>query len=243
MKKPSLKDLIFIIVIVLLDAALTTVSVLYGLASKKNTEKTPTYYEKKCAAFELENFNYSKGQIVFIGDSITDGYPLDSHYAALPLETYNRGISGDTSDGVLGRLQVSVIDLAPAKVVLLIGINDINGGRDNDAIMTNYAAILREIKSKLPSVDMTCLSVLPMSANVENWGIDLPRATAQIKDLNTRIKALAEETGVRFVDLYPHFSDGNDRLIEAYTDDGLHPNGAGYVVWTNVLKPYLYGGA
>lgn len=239
MKKLTLKDIIYIVVIVLLVAALTTVSVLYGLERAKRKSGEPTYYDKKVAAFELENFNYSKGQIVFIGDSITDGYPLSDHYGDLPLAVYNRGISGDVTTGVLGRLKVSLYDLAPAKIVLMIGINDINIGRNNDEIETYYTAILDGIKTNLPNADVTCLSVLPMGAIVENWGINLARATAQIKDLNVRIKALAGAKNYRFVDLYPHFSDGNDRMIEGYSDDGLHPNAAGYVVWTQVLMPIL----
>ena len=239
MKKLTLKDVIYIAVIVLLVAALTTVSVLYGVACKKNAEDEPSYYDQKCAAFALENRNYSKGQIVFIGDSITDGYPLDSFYGDLPLKTYNRGIGGDRTSGVYRRLQVSLFDLAPTKVVMLIGINDINSGLTNDEIMVNYADIVKEIKTNLPAVDLTVISVLPMCQKVEAWGIDVAKAAAQIKDLNLRIKALAEEKGVRFVDHYPHYSDGNDRMIEAYSDDGLHPNLTGYAVWTGVLKPIL----
>ena len=78
MKKLTLKDIIYLVVIVLLVVALTTVSVLYGIARAKEKEE-PSYYDQKCAAFALENRNYAKGQIVFIGDSITDGYPLAFH--------------------------------------------------------------------------------------------------------------------------------------------------------------------
>ena len=65
------------------------------------------YYNRKCLAYSVENANYSKEQIVFIGDSITDLYTLDSYYS-LTLATYNRGIGGDTTEGVLKRLDVSL---------------------------------------------------------------------------------------------------------------------------------------
>ena len=235
MKKPTKKDIVYLAIIVVLVAAIVTVSVLWATTP---TEE-PSYYDKKCAAFEQENRNYSRGQIIFIGDSITDGYPLNDYYNDLPLATYNRGIGGDRSDGVLRRLKTSLYDLVPSKIVLMIGINDINSGRTNDEIIADYTAILDGIKSNLPSAKVICESVLPMNSKVENWGIDLAKATAQIKDLNVKLKALVEEKGYTFVDLFPLFADENDHLISAYTEDGLHPIAAGYQVWTSVLKPYL----
>lgn len=239
MKKPTLASIIYWVVITLLLAALITVSVLYGLKQGKVEEEEPSYYDRKCAAFSLENYNYSRNQIVFIGDSITDGYPLDSFYGDLPLKTYNRGISGDTTSGVYRRLQLSLFDLAPVKVVLMIGINDINLGLTNDEIMKNYTDIVKEITENLPTAELTCLSVLPMNDIVELYGVNLANATARIKELNERIKILAESKNCRYVDLFTHFADENDHLITDYSNDGLHPNQAGYTVWTNVLMPYL----
>jgi len=240
MKKLSLKDVIYLVVIALLVAALVTVSVLYGcLRARTANEDGPSYYDKKVSAFALENVNYAKGQIAFIGDSITDYYPLDAYYGDLPKKTYDRGIAGDRTDGVLMRLKVSLYDIAPTTVVMMIGINDINSGRTNDEIIANYTAILTGIRANLPTADVICLSVLPMDARVEAWGINLADSTAKIKDLNLRIKPLAEGKGYRFVDLFPLFADENDRLIPSYADDGIHPNAAGYAVWTQALKPLL----
>ena len=237
MKKPTKKDIIYLVIIALLVAALVTVSVLWGIAANKKDE--PSYYDKKCASFELQNANLSKGQIVFIGDSITDGYPLDNYFTDLPLATYNRGIGGDVTSGVIRRLKTSLYDLAPTKIALMIGINDINSGRTNDEIIANYTIILDGIKANLPSTAVFCESVLPMHSKVEKWGIDLEARTQQIKDLNARIKALAAEKGYVYVDLFPLFADENDRLISEYTEDGLHPIAAGYQVWSAIIKPYL----
>ena len=238
MKSFGIKDIVYLVVIVFLVAALTTVSVLYGVSRAKGKEEA-TYYDQKCAAFALENKNYAKGQIVFIGDSITDGYPLDAYYHDLSLAVYNRGIGGDTTTGVLKRLQTSLFDLEPAKIIMMIGINDINLKRTNDEIMQNYTAILDEIKKKAPTAQVILESVLPMNAIVEAYGINLAVATEQIKDLNTRIKATATARALLFVDLFPHFADENDHLIASYSEDGLHPNAAGYAVWNSVLHPLL----
>ncbi len=238
MKKFALKDIIFLVLVILLVAAVVTLSVLLA-RQKKISKQAPTYYDQKCAAFALENSNFSQGQIVFIGDSITDGYRLSDFYADLPLAVYNRGIGGDVTSGVYNRLKTSLYDLAPKKIVLLIGINDINSGRTNDEIIANYTSILEEIKKNLPAADVTCLSVLPMHDKVAAWGIDLEKATAQIKDLNGKIKTLAEGKGYRYIDLFSLVSDGNDRLVEGYTYDGLHLNADGYAIWTAAVKPYL----
>ena len=240
MKKITMKDVVYLIVIVLLLASTVTMSVLYAkLKANKKEESAPSYYDQKCAAFALENANLSEGQIVFIGDSITDGYHLNNHYNDLPLATYNRGIGGDVTSGVIARLKTSVIDLKPSKVIMMIGINDINSGRTNDEIMTNYKTIINEIQTNLPATEIICQSVLPMDARVTAWGIDLPNAIQKIKDLNARIKTYVESKDILFVDLFTHFKDENDQLIPSYSYDGVHPNAAGYDVWTSVLKPLL----
>lgn len=240
MKKLSRKDVVYLIVIALLVAAVATMSALYGvLCARTAGYVEPSYYEKKVATFALENETCVKGQIAFIGDSITDYYPLDEYYGDLPLKTYDRGIAGDRTDGVLMRLKVSLYDIAPKRVVMMIGINDINSGRTTEEIVANYTAILVGIGEHLPTTDVICLSVLPMDARVEAWGINLAASTAKIKALNARIKPLAEGKGYRFVDLFPLFADENDHLIPAYADDGLHPNADGYAVWSQALKPLL----
>ena len=238
MKKFALKDIICLVLVILLVAAVVTLSVLLAL-QKKKAKEAPSYYDQKCAAFTLENANFSQGQIVFIGDSITDGYRLSDYFADLPLAVYNRGIGGDVTSGVYDRLKTSLYDLVPSKIVLLIGINDINSGRKNDEILANYTGILGEIKANLPAAEVTCLSVLPMSSCVEAWGIDLAKTTEQIKSLNLSIAPLAASYGYNYLDLFSLVSDENERLIEAYTYDGLHLNADGYAIWTAAIKPYL----
>ena len=240
MKKLTKKDVIYLAIIVLLVAGVVTMSVLYGtLSAKKSAEDATAYYDNKCKTFALKNPTLSKGQIVFVGDSITDYYPLEDYYSDLSLSTYNRGISGDMTSGVYNRLKTSVYDVAPAKVVLLIGINDIHAGRANDEIERNYTAILDGIKANLPETEVYCISVLPVNDKVEAWKWDHEAATTQIKDLNVRIKALADERGYTFLNLFSHFTDASDHLIADYSDDGLHPNRKGYDVWTGILKPLL----
>ena len=240
MKKLTLKDIVYLAIILLLVAAVVTLSVLLAYSEKKRKEGEPSYYDKKCTAFSLENAHLAKGQIVFIGDSITDFYPLDEHYLDLPLATYNRGIAGDMTTGVLKRLQTSLFDLAPSKIVLMIGINDLDCGRSNETILANYKEILKKIKAALPDAKVFCMSVLPQHEAAESF---LPTT---VEENNKRIAALDEEIAscahsfdYTYVDVASSVSDDKGRLRKELSDDGLHLNAAGYVIWTSVLKPYL----
>ena len=198
------------------------------------------YYDNKCQSYATQNVNLSKGQIVFIGDSITDLYILDDHYADLPLACYNRGIGGDTTSGVLRRLKVSIFDISPSVVVLMIGTNDINGGVDEAKILSNYEQIIDEIYSALPGVDLYCMSIIPQNSQIEEYShIKLADTTARIIAINPKIRALAKQKGATYLDLFSLIADENNHLILEYSDDGLHLNPTGLAVWTELLKPCL----
>jgi len=240
-KKITKKDVIYLVIIALLVIAVVTISVLWGISRSKDKESAPSYYDKKCASFAVQNTNLSRGQIVFIGDSITDLFPLDGYFQDLPLATYNRGISGDMTAGVLARLQVSLYDLAPSKIVLLIGINDINFGVPTETTIRNYHTILGEIKAHLPTTAVYCLSILPMNETVIAYGVNLDAALARTKEINHSISSFTTEFGYTYVDLFSSVADENERLIAGYSDDGLHLNANGFAVWANVIKPHLQG--
>jgi lysophospholipase L1-like esterase len=198
------------------------------------------YYNNKCQSYAVQNINLAKGQIVFIGDSITDLYILDQHYADLPLATYNRGIGGDTTQGVLNRLQVSAFDIAPSVIVLMIGTNDINGNCEKAGIFERYEKIIDEIYKNLPDVTLFCMSVIPQNEVLETYStVKVENTTKIIFEVNAHIKALAQEKGATYLDVFSLLADENDRLIKEYSDDGLHLNEKGLTVWTNLLKPYL----
>ena len=195
------------------------------------------YYDAKCQSFAVQNANLAKGQIVFIGDSITDLYVLDEGYSDLTLAAYNRGIGGDTTSGVLRRLQVSVFDIEPAYVVLMIGTNDIIGGVPEDEILANYAEILDQIRAALPNTKIFCMSIIPMNQQMGDF--DVVALTETICRVNERIYRLAWEKGAVYLDLFELLADEEKLLRAEYTDDGLHLNQEGLLVWTKLLKPYL----
>ena len=236
--KLSKREWIFVGIIAVLVITLTVGALL--AFKKAKSEEDKSYYDKKCEAYFLENANSAKGQIVFIGDSITDLYVLDDYYADLPLAVYNRGIGGDTTEGVLKRIDVSVIDLNPSKVVLMIGTNDVNAKRENEDILDTYRQIVNKIRIELPDADLYCMSIIPQGKALEDYtSVDVDLSTEKILELNPEIKKIAEEKGATYIDLFSHVADENNLLIERYSDDAIHLNAAGFEIWTSLLKPKL----
>ena len=236
------------VAVILLAAVVVLCSMLIFADQKKNDQNMnddplsdlAQYYEYKCQGYKVQNMNHARGQIVFLGDSITDLYVLDDHYRDLPLATYNRGISGDTTQGVLDRLKVSAFDIAPSVIVLMIGTNDINGNYEKAGILQRYEKIIDEIYKALPEVTLFCMSVIPQNEVLETYStVRVEKTTEIILDINGQIKALAEKKGATYLDLFSHLADENNRLIKEYSDDGLHLNNNGLTVWTKLLKPYL----
>ena len=233
-------NLAVILVVLLLVAAVVVLAI---KASGKDTRNDfQKYYDNKVISYGVQNVNLSKGQIVFVGDSITDLYLLDDHYADLPLACYNRGIGGDTTSGVLKRLQVSIFDLEPSAVVLMIGTNDINGNLPEKEILDRYRQIVEAITTTLPDAKLYCVSVIPQNKQVEEYStLQVDHTTPVILRINAQIRQIAESCGAGFVDLFPLLADENNYLLPQYSDDGIHLNPTGLAVWTEQMRPLLMG--
>ena len=233
----SKRELIYLIIIMLLSVALTTVSVIFATS---NNNHELSYYEIKCNSFEVQNVNLSYGQIVFIGDSITDGCALDTFYGDLKLAVYNRGIGGDNTSGVLKRLKGSVFDIRPSKIVIMIGTNDINGNVSQDKILQNYREILRQFKGNLPEAEVICVSIIPQNKQLEQYTpVKVDETTKTILQINPKIESLANEFGYTYVDLFSSLADSNNMLIEEYSPDGIHLNNEGYKIYSSKIKHLL----
>lgn len=240
-RKYRLINLLVLFIIAIL-AALVVILLLRPAQQPDNRTDLQKYYDSKCQSYSVQNVNLAKGQIVFIGDSITDLYILDDHYADLPLACYNRGIGGDTTSGVLDRLQVSLYDLAPSAVVLMIGTNDINGCLEEEDILERYAQIIDGIRANLPDAQLFCMSIIPQNEQIEAYShIRIADTTPCIMRVNAGICRLSEEKGAVYLDLFSLIADEDNHLIREYSDDGLHLNSAGLSVWTKLIKPYLGG--
>ena len=120
-------------------------------------------WEKKVNDFKEYNKYVKKGGIVFVGDSLTDNYNVYEYYKGL--EVYNRGIGGDTTEGLLRRMDESIFDLEPSKIVLLIGINDFELVKDStpNTIYQNILKIIALIKERLPETEIILESLYQLT--------------------------------------------------------------------------------
>ena len=186
------------------------------------------YRAAKLVQYEAENatFDDYEVEVAFVGDSLTDGYDLGKYYPQYV--TANRGIGGDTTYDVEARLQVSVYDLKPQVVVMLIGANN------PETMMENYENLLIGIQENLPETKVVLLSMTAMGG--EHWG----RWNGQACLNNVSIRLLAEKHGCAFVDVFtPLFDVKTGEVREGYTVDGGHFTHEGYTVLTDTITPVL----
>lgn len=178
-----------------------------------------------------ERVQADQGAIVFFGDSITQGWGDDFQGKFPGLKLANRGISGDTTRGMLYRLNEDVLALKPKGIVMLMGTNDLEEKAEPVMVRNNVELIIEQINkfdNKTPVV--LCL-VFPASEQKS-------RPASKIKAINDMLTKLASDfDNVTLVDTWTIFAnDAGDAKPEEFPDL-LHPNEAGYSKWRAALTP------
>ncbi|MBQ6774483.1 MAG: hypothetical protein IJP48_10550 [Synergistaceae bacterium] len=183
--------------------------------------------------------NLSDKVIIMLGDSLTDNTPFNE-LTQFRFHIKNRGISSDNTRGVLHRINESGIDNA-AKIFILLGINDIGNGIELTESMRNYRTIIDSIKKISPETRIYIQSVFPVDhKKLENNARCRRRTSEAIKNFNAGLIKLADETQCSFIDTYSIFEVNNSgEMNNNYTDDGLHLNGAGMMIWVKFLDKYF----
>jgi lysophospholipase L1-like esterase len=188
------------------------------------------HYADRLDLFLRDNPHEAPGGTVFVGDSITEGFPLDAAFRGR--NVINRGISGDTITGVLERLDASVTDLHPRQVYLMIGINNLVWAPVSsiETFAEQYSELLPALRRAAPDAEVFVQSILPVAHGYA-------RTNPQIRELNDRIRATAEREGFTYVDLWPRMTDAEGKLRADYTTDGVHLTLEGYEAWLEVIVP------
>lgn len=201
--------------------------------AKAQERRHSHYYEQRSSLFEKLPIN--SADIVFIGNSITDGAEWNELFPHKNVK--NRGISGDVSQGVYERLDY-IVKGNPKKIFLMIGVNDIARGIETSVIVDNMRKIIEKIQGDSPKTKIYLQSLLPVNPDLNMFkGHMKPEI---IKDINQQYKKLAEKHKITFIDLYSRFLEkGTDKLATRYTNDGLHLMGEGYFLWRDIIHTYL----
>ena len=172
-----------------------------------------------------------QGAVVFLGDSITQGWGNNLGPSFPGVKVANRGISGDTTRGVLIRLEEDVLALKPGGVVLLIGTNDLEEQADPETIAANLKLILAELKKHNPRMPVVLCQVFPSSATKK-------RPSDKIKQINQLYAAAVKgDAQVTFIETWPLFANAEGDAKAEEFPDVLHPNKAGYAKWAAALRP------
>jgi lysophospholipase L1-like esterase len=175
---------------------------------------------------------------ILAGDSISLWFPAE----LLPDERIwlNQGISGETTTGLLERLDL-FDETEPEIIFIMIGINDLIRGESPDLVISNIRRIIRYLNHTHPQAQIVVQSILPHGGEKSAWEgraklLALPNS--RIQDINQELALIAEDFGAYFLDLYPLFTDAQGNLNPALSTDGLHLNAQGYLVWRSALQLY-----
>lgn len=174
---------------------------------------------------------------ILAGDSLSLWFPGD----LLPSgRTWlNQGISGETSAGLLKRLDLFAAT-QPETIFVLIGINDLLRQVDDAMLLENQRQIVEILQANHPDVQIVVQSILPRAQESSWEGRDrlLAISNERIQDLNQQLEDMAREKGVYFLDLYPLFATPEGDLRPELSTDGLHLSRLGYQTWAIALQVY-----
>lgn len=195
-------------------------------------------FDRRCTHFNLHPVQPS--DIVFLGDSITEGGEWPALFPNVPVRNF--GIGSDTTAGVLSRLD-PIIAGQPKAIFLLIGTNDIGQNIPPTETLQNYRSIMSWIRQEAPETKLYIQSILPRKASEHT----------AVTSLNKELHNLARELSCTYLDLFPRFQQRADSLetdsqstsshrtpiAPQFSNDNLHLTGQGYLQWQQQLFPHV----
>lgn len=175
--------------------------------------------------------------IVILGNSLTEGGG-DWSTRLGKKNVRNRGIIGDEVMGIYDRLH-QILPGRPAKIFLLIGVNDISHDLTADSIVSMIRLTVERIQRESPDTRLYLQSLLPINESFGRYK-SMTGKTAMIPAVNKLLEALAREKDIKYINLFPLFTEkGTDILRADLTNDGLHLTEEGYKIWVKAIKKKL----
>lgn len=192
-------------------------------------QQTP-YWRERASFFQAFA---ADAQVAMVGDSLTDGAEWAEMFPGVRI--VNRGIDGDTTRGVLARID-GILAAHPARVFVMLGINDFaDEHRPVDAVLHDYARLLARLRAG--GAQVVVQSTLPCHPAKGAWK-SCDALMPSLRVLNARLPALAAREGARFVDLQA-LAAPDGTLRADLTFDGVHLNGRGYRLWQGAIAPLM----
>ena len=200
------------------------------------------------ARFAQENQTAKKGQIVFVGSSLMEIFPIEKMQQGLGLDKviYNRGIRATTTAELLISIDLCIFDLAPSKIFINIGTNDVGFGVPEATFLANYDEILRQIKEKLPETQVFVMAYYPVNpvanfgeSEVEHESLFEKRNNKILESASNKVAQLAQKYQYKFINVNAGLTDADGNLRQELTFDGAHLLPAGYEIVLENMKKYL----
>ncbi|HEX3133576.1 MAG TPA: GDSL-type esterase/lipase family protein [Planctomycetota bacterium] len=177
--------------------------------------------------------------LLFLGDSITDGWPGRSKETWAKFDAYHQadfGVSGERTEDVLWRITNGELDgIDPKAVVIMIGTNNIGHFNEEkpEWVAAGVKKILEVVHEKLPKAKILLLGVFPRGATKDDG------KRQKVDAINALIKEFNDGKVVTYLDIGPKFLDAQGNLPKEIMPDALHPNAQGYQIWYDAMWPVL----
>ena len=200
----------------------------------KEQEKIQTKYR------ELNQISVIEPDIIFIGDSIIEYYPLQE-LLGTSKAIVNRGIRGYQTGLLLDNLDAHLYGDAVDQIVILIGTNDIGKDIPMNEALNNLESVIQTISRDYPLSQIKLVSILPVNEGEDFKQTVYIRTNEKIKAWNQAYQDLASAyMQVEFVPVFENLLDQEGQLTADYTTDGLHLSVAGYQALSSTLKKYIF---
>ena len=203
------------------------------------------HYGKRMAFIFEDNARAETSGVVFLGDSLTEGFPVDeamngsADATTAPKRFLNRGIGGDPIEGMIERLDVCVRDVHPKTVYVMAGTNDVlwyqNDYKDGN-VGVGYERLARRIRELSPGTEVVFQTIPPINGSgladtLEKWDMFSKR----VDMANSQIRETGRKLGIRVVDTHKVLSDAKGYFVPRYTKDGVHLTLLGNLQWIDAL--------
>lgn len=198
-------------------------------APKKYTE----LYYQRASLFDM--LPVDSNSIVMLGNSLTHGCEWHELFG-MP-NVLNRGINGDIVQGIRERVE-PIVKGHPKKIFLLTGVNDVSHHLTADSIVTALGSLISYIREQTPETQLYVESLLPINNSFKRYKNIFGKEQV-IRDINAKLEGVVKSKGATWINVYPAFCDEESNLRSDLTNDGLHLLGPGYMIWRDLLLPYV----